>query len=131
MEITFNNYGKYEHKGDIIAEGDKNVMYGMSKGDLKELIACVKDGGVSKDDIDRLIQTLQEINCSQNDLTTEFAKMVAGQKDLQENGSMKKIREGVSFTSGMVTLGQAAIGIATKNPQLALPGILEAAKELV
>lgn len=130
MGITINNKGTWNQLGDIV-DGNKTVTNGMSKEDMERLMESVRESGVSKDDIDSLIQVLKDINDSQNDLTTEFAKMCADYQAPKDSGTMVKIREGVSFTSGMVTLGQAAIGIATKNPTLALPAVLETAKELV
>lgn len=129
MGITIKNKGTWNQFGDIVEE--KNVTNGMSKDDMETLTKSIRDSGVSKDDIDALIQVLEDINDSQNDLTTEFTKMCAEYQSPKEASTMVKIREGVSFTSGMVTLGQAAIWIATKNPALALPTVLEIAKELV
>ena len=127
MNITYK--GNAKHKGDNI-EGNKTVHYGMSKEDREALVACVKENGVSKDDVDRLIEVLKEINISQNDLTTEFTKMSEDLKDYGEKGTKIAVLKGLSLTSDLVTLGQAAIGIATNNPGLALLAVLEAAKEI-
>lgn len=127
MNITYK--GNAKHIGDNI-EGNKTENYGMSKEDREALVACVKENGVSKDDVDRLIEVLKEINISQNDLTTEFTKMSENLKGSGEKGTKIAVLKGVSLTSDLVTLGQAAIGIATNNPGLALPAVLEAAKEI-
>ena len=42
---------------------------------------------------------------------------------------MKKIQDGVTLTNGMIAIGKTAVGIATKNPAIALPVALEMAKE--
>ena len=91
----------------------------------------VKESGVSKEDIDALLSILQDINISQNDLTTEFAKMASDWEASRKTGAVKKLQDGVTLTNGMVTLGKTAIGIATKNPVLALPDILNMAKDMV
>lgn len=127
MKVTYNDNSK--HIGDNVEDG-KTVNYSMSQKDRDELMACVKESGVSKDDVDRLIEVLREINLSQNDLTTEFTKMAVEQKNSQQKGTMKKLHDGVSLTNGMVTLGKTVIGIATKNPEIALPVALEMAKEM-
>ena len=127
MKVTYNDSSK--HVGDNV-EGDKIVNTGMSQEDRDALMNCVKESGVSKNDIDRLIEVLEDINLSQNDLTTEFTKMVVEQKAAQQKGTMKKIQDGVTLTNGMVTLGKTVIGIATKNPGVALPAALEMAKEM-
>lgn len=126
----FDNYGTYNQIGDNVA-GDKIVNQGASQEDWKSLMACVKESGVSKADIDTLISVLQDINASQNDLTTEFAKMTSDWEASRKTGAVKKLQDGVTLTNGMVTLGKTAIGIATKNPVLALPDILNMAKDMV
>ena len=126
----FDNYGTYNHIGDNVA-GDKIVNQGASQEDWKYLMACVKESGVSKEDIDALLSVLQDINASQNDLTTEFAKMTSDWEASRKTGAVKKLQDGVTLTNGMVTLGKTAIGIATKNPVLALPDILNMAKDMV
>lgn len=127
MNITY--MGNAKHKGDNI-EGNKTVNYCMSKEDWEALVACVKENGFSRDDVDRLIEALKDINLSQNDLTTEFTKMAEDLKGSSENGIKTTVLKGVSLTSDMITLGQAAIGIATNNPGMAVPAVLEAAKEI-
>ena len=126
----FDNYGTYNHIGDNVA-GDKVVNQGASQEDWKSLLACVKESGVSKEDVDALLSVLQDINASQNDLTTEFAKMTSDWEASRKTGAVKKLQDGVTLTNGMVTLGKTAIGIATKNPVLALPDILNMAKDMV
>ena len=126
----FDNYGTYNHIGDNVA-GDKIVNQGASQEEWKSLMACVKESGVSKEDIDALLSVLQDINASQNDLTTEFAKMTSDWEASRKTGAVKKLQDGVTLTNGMVTLGKTAIGIATKNPVLALPDILNMAKDMV
>ena len=106
------------------------MNYSMSQKDRDELMACVKESGVSKDDVDRLIEVLREINLSQNDLTTEFTKMVVEQKTSQKKGTVKKLSEGVTLANGMIALGKTAVGIATNNPAIALPAALEMVKEV-
>lgn len=128
MGINIENKGTWHQIGNII---DNSVTNRMSKKDREELIACVKERGISRDDIDHLIQVLKDINNSQNDLTTEFAKMAYEQQVARKTGTMKMIQDRVTLTNGMITLGKTAIGIATKNPVLALPVILEAAKDMV
>lgn len=128
MGINIENKGTWHQIGNII---DNSVTNRMSKKDREELIACVKESGISRDDIDHLIQVLKDINNSQNDLTTEFAKMAYEQQVARKTGTMKMIQDRVTLTNGMITLGKTAIGIATKNPVLALPVILEAAKDMV
>ena len=126
----FDNYGTYTHIGDNVA-GDKIVNQGASQEDWKSLMVCVKESGVSKEDIDALLSVLQDINASQNDLTTEFAKMTSDWEASRKTRAVKKLQDGVTLTNGMVTLGKTAIGIATKNPVLALPDILNMAKDMV
>ena len=126
MKVTYNDNSK--HVGNNIESVIVNS--GMSQEDRDALMNCVKESGVSKDDIDRLIEVLKDINLSQNDLTTEFTKMVFEQKTAQQKGTMKKIQDGVTLTNGMVSLGKTVIGIATKNPEIALPAALEMAKEM-
>ena len=127
MKVTYKDNSK--HIGDNVEDG-KTVNYSMSQKDRDELMACVKESGVSKDDVNRLIEVLREINLSQNDLTTEFTKMVVEQKTSQQKGTMKRLQDGVSLTNGMVTLGKTVIGIAKKNPEIALPTALEMTKEM-
>lgn len=126
----FDNYGTYNHIGDNVA-GDKIVNQGLSQDDWKALMNCVHDGGVTKEDVNALINVLEDINASQNDLTTEFAKMTSDWEASRKTGGFKKLKDGVSLTNGMVTLGKTAIGIATKNPALALSGVLNIAKDMV
>lgn len=130
MKFQFNDNSKYEHRGDNI-EGDKIVMGDLSQNDREKLQECVKETGVSKEDIDNLIKVLKDINISQNDLTTEFAKMAEDQKAAQKKGTMKKLQDGVTLTNGMITLGKTVIGIVTNNPGLAATGVLGLAKEMV
>lgn len=126
----FDNYGTYNHIGDNFT-GDKIVNQDVSQADWKSLMACVKESRVSKEDIDDLIRVLQDINASQNDLTTEFAKMASDWEASKKTGAVKKLQDGVTLTNGMVTLGKTAIGIATKNPVLELPDILNMAKDML
>lgn len=126
----FDNYGTYNHIGDNVA-GDKIVNHGASQEDWKSLMACVHDNGVTKEDINALIKVLQDINISQNDLTTEFAKMTSDWEASRKTGAVKKLQDGVTLTNGMVTLGKTAIGFAMKNPVLALPDILNMARDMV
>ena len=126
----FDNYGTYNHIGDNVA-GDKIVNQGASQEDWKSLMACVKESGVSKEDINALLSVLQDINASQNDLTTEFAKMTVDWEVSRKTGMLKKLNDRVTLTNGMVTLGKTAIGIVMKNPTLALPGVIEMAKDMV
>lgn len=130
MKFQFNDNSKYEHRGDNI-EGDKIVMGDLSQNDREKLQECVKETGVSKEDIDNLIKVLKDINISQNDLTTEFAKMAEDQKAAQKKGTMKKLQDSVTLTNGMITLGKTVIGIVTNNPGLAATGVLGLAKEMV
>ena len=127
MKVTYNDNSN--HSGDNI-EGNKTVNYGMSNEERDVLMACVKQTGVSKDDVDRLIEVLKDINLSQNDFLTEFAKMVVEQEASQQKGTMKKLQDGVSLTNGMVTLSKTLIGIATNNPGITLTAALEMAKEM-
>ena len=106
------------------------VNQGMSLEDVEALKACVKQYGVSREDIDRLIEVLNNINLSHNDFVTEFTKMVVEQKDAQKKGTVKKLSEGVTLTNGMIALGKTAVGIATNNPAIALPAALEMVKEV-
>lgn len=126
----FDNYGTYNHIGDNVA-GDKIVNHGASQEDWKSLMACVQENGITKEDINALINVLQDINASQNDLTTEFAKMSSDWETSRKTGTVKKLQDGVTLTNGMITLGKTAVGIATKNPVLALPDILNMAKDMV
>ncbi len=125
MGISIENNGTWHQIGDI---NDNSITNSMSNKDMEKLIACVKESGVSKDDIELLIQVLKDINNSQNDLTTEFAKMADEQKAAQKTGTLKKIQDRVTLTNGMITLGKTAIGIATKNPVLALEAVKDLAK---
>lgn len=125
MGISIENNGTWRQIGDI---NDNSITNSMSNKDMEKLIACVKESGVSKDDIELLIQVLKDINNSQNDLTTEFAKMADEQKAAQKTGTLKKIQDRVTLTNGMITLGKTAIGIATKNPVLALEAVKDLAK---
>lgn len=125
MGISIENNGTWHQIGDI---NDNSITNSMSNKDMEKLIACVKESGVSKDDIELLIQVLKDINNSQNDLTTEFAKMADEQKVAQKTGTLKKIQDRVTLTNGMITLGKTAIGIATKNPVLALESVKDLAK---
>lgn len=130
MGITINNEGTWNQYGDIIAEKETKIS-GLSQEERESLLSIVNESGVSRDDIDRIFQVLKDINISQNDLTTEFAKMCSDLETPRKDGAIKTIQAGVSFTSGMVTLGQAAAGIASKNPMITLPAVLEAAKSMV
>ena len=125
MGISIENNGTWHQIGDI---NDNSITNSMSNKDMEKLIACVKESGVSKNDIELLIQVLKDINNSQNDLTTEFAKMADEQKAAQKTGTLKKIQDRVTLTNGMITLGKTAIGIATKNPVLALEAVKDLAK---
>ncbi len=125
MGISIENNGTWRQIGDI---NDNSITNSTSNKDMEKLIACVKESGVSKDDIELLIQVLKDINNSQNDLTTEFAKMADEQKAAQKTGTLKKIQDRVTLTNGMITLGKTAIGIATKNPVLALEAVKDLAK---
>ena len=114
MGITINNSGTWNQYGDI-----------------KEVIEqCVKDNGVTKKDAEDLLDVLKDINASQNDLTTEFAKMTADWEASRKTGVVKLLNDRVTLTNGMFTLGKTALGIVTKNPTLALPGVVDMAKEL-
>ena len=126
----FDNYGTYTHIGDNVA-GDKIVNQGASQEDWKSLMACIQENGVTKEDINALISVLQDINTSQNDLTTEFAKMSSDWEASRKTGTVKKLQDGVTLTNGMITLGKTAVGIATNNPVLSLPDILNMAKNMV
>ena len=126
MNVNYNDYAS--HVGDNF-EGDKKVSNHISRQDMEKLIVAVKEGGITKDDIDHLIQVLNNINLVQNDITNEFAKMSEQMKVSPEKGAKISVLKGVSLTSDMVTFGQAAIGIATSNPGLALPAVLETAKK--
>ena len=126
----FDNHGTYNHIGDNVA-GDKIVNHGASQEDWRSLMACVQKNGVTKEDINALISVLQDINVSQNDLTTEFAKMTSDWEASRKTGAVKKLQDRVTLTNGMITLGKTAVGIATNNPFLALPDILNMAKDMV
>lgn len=128
MNITYNDNAK--HIGDNI-EGDKNVSYAIPQQDMEKMNAAVEKRNISKEDINSLIRVLKDINLSQNDLTTEFAKLSEEMKETNKSRIRSKVLGGVSFTSDMVTLGQVAIGIASHNPGLALPAVLETTKKLV
>ena len=128
MNVNYNDNSK--HIGDTF-EGDKIVLDGRSLHDREKLQACVKETGVSKEDVESLIKVLKDINDSQNDLTTEFAKMAEDQKAAQKKGTMKKLQDGVTLTNGMIKLGETAIGIATSNLGLTAAGILGIAKDKV
>lgn len=128
MNVNYNDNSK--HIGDTF-EGDKIVLDGRSLHDREKLQACVKETGVSKEDVESLIKVLKDINDSQNDLTTEFAKMAEDQKAAQKKGTMKKLQDGVTLTNGMIKLGETAIGIATSNLGLTAAGILGIAKDMV
>lgn len=128
MEISIINKGTYNQYGDFV-EGSKTV--GLSAADMKALQECVKSSGVSKEEIESLIQALKDINISQNDLTTEFAKFSSEQQASRNTSFAKKLQDRVTLTNGLVTLGKTAVGIATGQPALALPEILNAAKDLV
>ena len=117
------------HNGHNIEKG-VFVNYGVSPEEVETLKACVKENGVSREDVDRLIEVLNNINLSQNDFVTEFTKMVEEQKDAQKKGTVKKLSEGVTLTNGMIALGKTAVGIATKNPAIVLPTALEMVKEV-
>lgn len=127
MEVTYQKGST--HIGD---NNEKAIIVkkGMSPEEVEALNACVKENGVSREDIDRLIEVLNNINLSQNDFVTEFTKMVDEQKDAQKKGTVKKLSEGVTLTNGMIALGKTAVGIATKNPAIALPSALEMVKEV-
>ncbi len=115
MGITINNYGTWNQYSEI-----------------KEVIEqCVKEDSVTKKDVDDLLDVLRDINTSQNDLTTEFAKMSVDWEASRKTGMLKKLNDRVTLTNGMVTLGKTALGIVTKNPSLALPGVIEMAKDMV
>ena len=115
MGITINNYGTW-------------IQY----GEIKEVVEkCVKNNDVTKEDVDALLDVLRDINASQNDLTTEFAKMTVDWEESRKTGVVKKLNDRVTLTNGMVTLGKTALGIVTKNPTLALPSVIEMAKEMV
>lgn len=127
MNVNYNDNSRH-----IGHNNEKAVILnnGISQDEMYAMIACVRENSISKDDIDRLIEVLNNINASQNDLTTEFAKMVDEQKDAQKKGTLKKLQENVSLTNGMISLGKTAIGIATNNPIITVPAILEMAKEM-
>ena len=127
MEVTYQKGST--HNGHNIENG-VFVNHGMPLEDVEALKACVKENGISRKEIDRLIEVLNNINLSQNDFVTEFTKMVEEQKDAQKKGTVKKLSEGVTLTNGMIALGKTAVGIVTKNPAIALPAALEMAKEV-
>ena len=127
--MNVNYYSNSIHYGDNV-EGGKTVNYGMFQEDRDALITCVKENGVSREDVDRLIEVLNHINLSQNDFVTEFTKMAVEQKEAQKKGTVKKLQDGVTLTNGMIALGKTAVGIAAKNPAIALPAALEMAKEV-
>ena len=58
------------------------------------------------------------------------AEAYAAVKNAQKKGTVKKLSEGVTLTNGMIALGKTAVGIATKNPAIALPAALEMVKEV-
>ena len=126
----FDNYGTYNHIGDNVA-GDKIETQGITQEDWKSLMACVQENGITKEDINALINVLQDINASQNDLTTEFAKMASDWETSRKTGTVKKLQDGVTLTNGMITLGKTAVGIATKTPVLTLLDILNMTKDMV
>ena len=126
MEVNYHEGST--HNGHNIEKG-VFVNYGVSPEEVEALKACVKENGVSREDVNRLIEVLNNINLSQNDFVTEFTKMVEEQKDAQKKGTVKKLSEGVTLTNGMIALGKTAVGIATKNPAIALPAALEMVKE--
>lgn len=101
----------------------------MSQEDRDALITCVKENSVSREDVDRLIEVLNNINLSKNDFVTYFTKMVVEQKDTQKKGTVKKLQDGVTLTNGIIAIGKTAVGIATKNPAIALLAALEMVKE--
>lgn len=114
MGITINNSGTWNQYGDI-----------------KEVIEqCVKDNGITKKDVEDLLEVLNDINVSQNDLTTEFAKMTSDWEASRKTGVVKMLNDRVTLTNGMFTLGKTAFGIVTKNPVLTLPGVVEMAKQM-
>ena len=59
-------------------------------GFMKGLFDNWEESGVSKEDIDALLSVLQDINASQNDLTTEFAKMTSDWEASRKTGAVKK-----------------------------------------
>ena len=114
MGITINNYGTWNQYGEI-----------------KEVIEqCVKNKNVTKEDVANLLDVLRNINTSQNDLTTEFAKMTSDWEESRKTGIVKKLNDRVTLTNGMVNLGKTALGIVAKNPTLTLPGVIEMAKDV-
>ena len=126
----FDNYGTNNHIGSNVA-GDKILTQGITQEDWKSLMACVYESEVTKEDVSALINILKDINASQNDLTTEFAKMASDWETSRKTRGVKKLQDGVTLTNGMVTLVKEAIKIATKNPVLPLPDILNMAKAMV
>ena len=128
MNVNYNDNSTH-----IGSNNEKAVILnsGISQEEMNAMIACVRENSISKDDISRLIEVLNNINASQNDLTTEFTKMVEEQKAAQKKGTMKKLQENVSLTNGMISLGKTAIGIATNNPVITAPAVLEMVKEMV
>ena len=113
--INITNKGTWEMYGDIV-DGNK-IVNGAFQEELGKIRELVNTEGVTKDDIAALISVLQEINASQNDLTTEYAYMASIERNAPKSGFLKKLQEKITLTNGVMTLSKSVGEILSKHPE--------------
>ena len=113
VNIT-NIYGTIQ--GDFVAR-DKYVNNGPSPEDTERILTCISANSISKEDIAEVVSVLRDINASQNDLTTEYAYMASVTRDGGKSGFVKKLKEKVDFSNGVLNLTKTIGEICVKHPE--------------